>query len=84
MVKLLWIFKRGDKIASYGDTILDKLSKKLTDEFGNLRTMRKFYLTYPIWKTVSAKLSWSPYLELIKIDENNKLDFYLNECINSR
>ena len=50
----------------------------------NLRTMRKFYLTYPIWKTVSAKLSWSHYLELIKIDEESKRSFYLNECINSR
>ena len=25
---------------------------------------------YPIWKTVSTKLSWSHYLELIKIDDN--------------
>mgnify|MGYP004648858893 FL=1 len=46
--------------------------------------MRKFYLMYPIWKTVSAKLSWSQYLELIKIDEEPKRNFYLNECINSR
>ena len=46
--------------------------------------MRKFYLIYPIWKTVSAKLSWSHYLELIKIDEEQKKNFYLNECINTR
>ena len=39
---------------------------------------------YPIWKTVSSKLSWSHYLELIKIDEDKKRGFYLNECINSR
>ena len=45
--------------------------------------MRKFYLIYPIWKTVSAKLSWSHYLELIKIEEELKRNFYLNECINS-
>lgn len=88
--KIIMDIQKGDKRASYGDSILDKLSKKLTDEFGkgfssrNLRTMRKFYLTYPIWKTVSAKLSWSHYLELIKIDEDAKRNFYLNECINSR
>ena len=41
-------------------------------------------MTYPIWKTVSAKLSWSHYLELIKIAEEPKRNFYLNECINSR
>ena len=46
--------------------------------------MRKFYLTYPIWKTVSSKLSWSHYLELIKIEEEQKRNFYLNETINSR
>lgn len=88
--KIIMDIQKGDKRASYGDAILDKLSKKLTDEFGkgfssrNLRTMRKIYLTYPIWKTVSAKLSWSHYLELIKIDEDAKRNFYLNECINSR
>ena len=68
--------QQGDERANYGDAVLDKLSQKLTNEFGkgfssrNLRTMRKFYLMYPIWKTVSAKLSWSHYLELIKIKEN--------------
>lgn len=39
---------------------------------------------YPIWKTVSAKLSWSHYLELIRLEEENKRGFYLNEAINSR
>lgn len=41
-------------------------------------------MTYPIWKTVSSKLSWSHYLELIKIEEVNKRNFYLNETINSK
>lgn len=82
--------QQGVERASYGDAILEKLSQKLTNEFGkgfssrNLRTMRKFYLMYPIWKTVSSKLSWSHYLELIKIDEEAKRNFYLNECINSK
>ncbi len=81
--------QNGDERASYGDMILEILSKKLTSEFGkgfssrNLRTMRKFYLTYPIWKTVSSKLSWSHYLELIKIPEKNKRGFYLAESIQS-
>lgn len=88
--KAIMEMQQGDKRANYGDAMLDKLSQKLTNEFGkgfssrNLRTMRKFYLMYPIWKTVSAKLSWSHYLELIKIDEEPKRKFYLNECINSK
>ena len=81
--------QQGEERANYGDTILDKLSQKLTSEFGkgfskrNLERMRKFYLLYPNWQTVSAKLSWSHYLELIKIDEEPRRNFYLNECINS-
>ena len=77
--KIIMDIQKGDKRASYGDSILDKLSKKLTNEFGkgfssrNLRTMRKFYLTYPIWKTVSAKLSWLHYLELIDTVEEEKI-----------
>ena len=88
--KIIMEIQQGDERASYGDAVLEKLSQKLTNEFGkgfssrNLRTMRKFYLMYPNWKTVSSKLSWSHYLELIKIEEVNKRNFYLNECINSK
>ena len=61
--KAIMEIQQGDERASYGDAVLEKLSQKLTNEFGkgfssrNLRTMRKFYLMYPIWKTVSAKYS---------------------------
>ena len=33
---------------------------------------------------MSSKLSWSHYLELIKIDDENKRNFYLKETINSK
>lgn len=88
--KAIMEIQQGDERASYGDTVLEKLSQKLTNEFGkgfssrNLRTMRKFYLVYPIWKTVSSKLSWSHYLELLKIKEEAKRSFYMKECIESR
>jgi len=87
--KIIMEIQKGNERASYGNAVLEKLSEKLTNEFGkgfssrNLRTMRRFYVMYPIWKTVSAKLSWSHYLELIKIEEENKRQFYLNEAINS-
>ena len=61
--KAIMDIQQGDERATYGDEVLEKLSLKLNDEFGkgfsskNLRTMRRFYLTYPIWKTVSSKLS---------------------------
>ena len=51
--KVIMEIQQGDERAAYGDAVLDKLSQKLTNEFGkgfssrNLRTMRKFYLMYP-------------------------------------
>ena len=88
--KIIMEIQQGDERASYGDAVLDKLSQKLTNEFGkgfskrNLERMRKFYIIFPIATTVSSQLSWSHYLELIKIDDEQKRKFYLNECINSK
>ena len=42
-----------------------------------------FYCLFPISQTLSDQLSWSHYLELIKIKEDYKRDFYIHECINS-
>ena len=81
--KIIMEIQQGEKRANYGDSILEKLSKKLTDEFGkgfskrNLERMRKFYICFPIATTVSSQLSWSHYLELIKIEEEKK-NFELN------
>ena len=87
--KMIVEIQDGKFKAKYGEYVINNLSVRLTKEFGkgfsgkNLRTMRKFYVYFPIWKTVSSKLSWSHYLELLKINEKNKRSFYLNESINS-
>ena len=88
--KSIMKIQHGDERAIYGDEVLEKLSQKLTNEFGkgfskrNLERMRKFYICFSIATTVSSELSWSHYLELIKIDEEQKRNFYLNECINEK
>lgn len=88
--KIIMQLQQGNERATYGETVLEKLSEKLTDEFGkgfsiiNLRRMRKFYSLFKIRSSVMNELSWTHYLELIKIDENNKRNFYLKEAINSR
>ena len=88
--KAIMEIQQGDERASYGETVLEKLSQKLTNEFGkgfskrNLERMRKFYIYFPIATTVSSQLSWSHYLELLKIDEESKRNFYIKETINSR
>ena len=88
--KVIMEIQQGDERASYGESVLEKLSEKLTNEFGegfsiiNLRRMRKFYNLFPIRSSLMNELSWTHYLELIKIEEENKRNFYLKEAINSK
>lgn len=75
--------------ADYGKQTLRELSKELTREFGkgfsrsNLQNMRAFYLAYEKCQTLSGKLSWSHYCELLSITDGNKRSFYEKESINS-
>lgn len=75
--------------ADYGKQTLKELSKELTQEFGkgfsrsNLQNMRAFYLAYEKCQTVSGKLSWSHYCELLSISDDNKRSFYEKEAFNS-
>ena len=88
--KAIMEIQQGDERANYGDAVLEKLSEKLTAEFEkgfskrNLERMRKFYIYFPIATTVSSQLSWSHYLEIIKIEEKSKRSFYIKETINAR
>ena len=75
--------------ASYGKKTLKQVSKQLTKELGrgfsvsNLQFMRRFYQTYQIQQTLSAKLSWSHYCELMSISDNDRRSFYEKECVRS-
>ena len=66
----------------YGECIIRDYSLRLTDELGsgysqrNLRNMRQFYKVFQKWQTVSAKLSWSHYCEILWFD-NNKFQYYI-------
>lgn len=68
----------------YRESIIKKYSLKLTDELGpgysqrNLRNMRQFYKVSQRWQTLSAKLSWSHYCEIIWFDDN-KFQYYVME-----
>jgi predicted nuclease of restriction endonuclease-like (RecB) superfamily len=76
--------------AEYGTQTLKDLSKILTAEFdkgfsvSNIQFMRRFFHEYPIQQTVSVKLSWSHYCELLSISDKNKRSFYEKESLNSR
>lgn len=81
--------QKGDTKAGYGQYLMKALSKRLTHGLGkgfslsNLFNMRRFYLVYPIFQTLSGKLSWSHYCELISLTEDDKRSFYEQESINS-
>ena len=75
--------------AKYGKYIINELSLRLTEDFGkgynsrNLRNMRQFYLTFPIWQTVSAKLSWSHYQLIMRVENIKAREYYVNEAVKS-
>ena len=80
--------QNGNIKAEYGKQILKELSKELRKVLGtgfsvsNLQYMRRFYLEYPKQQTVSVKLSWSHYCELLSIENIDERNFYEKECIN--
>lgn len=75
--------------AEYGKKLLKELSKKLTKEYGkgfsksNLFNMKKFYLKYQKFQTVSGKLSWSHYCEILSISDDKERAFYEENGIQS-
>ena len=66
----------------YGEGIIKEYSLRLTKELGlgysqrNLRNMRRFYKVSQKWQTLSAKLSWSHYCEILWFDDN-KFQYYV-------
>lgn len=79
--------QNGKDRAKYGSDLIAKLSKDLKIRYGkgfgrrNVLDMRRFYLTFPIWQTVSAKLSWSHIIVLLSISDNNARIFYENQSV---
>lgn len=57
-----------------------EISKSIVEKQGgaerNLRIMRQIYLYFPIWHAERAKLSWSHYLQLIKIENERAKHIY--------
>ena len=74
--------------ADYGKQTLKELSKALTNEFGkgfsraNLYNMRQFYLSYEKVQSVTGKLTWTHYCELLTISDPEKRSFYEKEAVN--
>ena len=62
--------------ADYGKQIIEKLAIDLEFSRATMFSIVAFYRTYPIVQTLSGQLSWSHYLEFIRIENKNERDFY--------
>lgn len=79
--------------AAYGAGVLRQLAGRLTHDYGSgfshsgLTRMAKLFDYLPdeqMVATLSQKLSWSHFVELIKIDDPTRRAFYANVCAQSR
>ena len=84
--KLLIEAQGGEDRAKYGDELIKEFSKRLINEVGKkynertLRRMRQFYVVFnnEIWSTMSTKLTWSHYVELLPLKDVNEINYYIN------
>lgn len=80
--------QKGKKRADYGKKLINSISLELTKQFNrgfdvsNIRRIRRFYLVYQKWETVSPKLTWSHYSELIKIKDSVKRKYFEEYAVN--
>ncbi len=74
----------------YGEEIIKTYAIKLVEEVNKkynertLRRMRQFYRRFhnKKWSTMSTKITWSHYTELLPIKDENEMMYYYNLCIN--
>ncbi|MBQ7264758.1 MAG: DUF1016 family protein [Firmicutes bacterium] len=79
--------QNGELRSEYGKKVLQKLSDKLTDEYGKgfsvrtLQQMKKFYTVFPIANAVSSQLTWTHYRTLLKVTSDDARKWYIDEAI---
>ena len=79
----------GYEKAEYGSRLIAELSKQMIVDFGkgftltNLKYMRQFYLTFPNSHALRGELSWTHYRLLMRVENKNAREFYIEEAIKS-
>lgn len=82
--------KNGKDQTDYSTFLIDNLEKQLTRDFGkgfdgnNLICMRRFFIAFPIVNTLRPSLSWSHYLLIINLEEEQVQIFYMNKAADNR
>jgi predicted nuclease of restriction endonuclease-like (RecB) superfamily len=79
--------QQGKDRADYGNFLIKYLSEQLQPEFGSgfsyrqLELMRQFYRTFPIANSLRSQLSWTHYRLLLRIDNEDKREYYIAETV---
>lgn len=80
--------QHGNEKAEYGSSLLTNLSKDLKYRFGkgfsksNIYLMRQFYIKYQIFQSVTGKLTWTHYAELLGVSDDYARGFYEKQAFN--
>ena len=70
----------------YGKSVIKDYSRKLTNKFGNkyssslLYKIKQFYNIIEKVPTLSGKLTWSHWYEMLSFEDINKIYYYVNQC----
>ena len=84
--RLLIEAQGGEERAGYGNKLIKDYSLKLTKELGkgynssSLKRMRKIYILIQKGATLSHQLTWSHYVEIIKLNDVQKIKYYTYIC----
>ncbi len=79
--------QQGKERADYGNYVIKYLSEQLQPEFGsgfsyrNLHWYRQFYRTFPIVNSLRSQLSWTHYRLLLRLENEDKRDYYIAETV---
>ena len=85
--KILVNAQGGEEKSKYGDKLIKEYSNKLKKEFGKgystttLKYMRQFYLFCKKSQAVPDQLTWSHYIELLKLKDIDEINYYIDISI---
>jgi predicted nuclease of restriction endonuclease-like (RecB) superfamily len=78
--------QQGKSRADYGSFLIKSISHEFQPQFGTgfsirqLELNRQFYRTFPNTNALRSQFSWTHYRTLVRIDNEDKRDFYIAEA----
>jgi len=78
--------QQGKSRADYGSFLIKSISNEFQPQFGTgfsirqLELNRQFYRTFPNTNALRSQFSWTHYRTLVRIDNEDKRDFYIAEA----